>query len=66
MPLEERRYKEMAEQQFGEKEGRQTKICSDIKSRTGVFSYKNVGSLHICIMHNLPIMQVETIECYLF
>ena len=36
VPLEERRFKEMAEQQFGEKGGQQAKICSDIKSKTEV------------------------------
>ena len=36
MPMEERRFKEIAEQQFGEKGGQQTKICSEIMAKTGV------------------------------
>jgi predicted PilT family ATPase len=36
VPLEERRYKEMAEQQFGKKSGQQASICSDIMAKTGV------------------------------
>lgn len=36
VPLEERRYREMTEQQFGEKGREQTKICSEIMSTTGV------------------------------
>lgn len=36
VPLEERRYKEMTEQQFGKKGGQQASICSDIMGKTGV------------------------------
>lgn len=36
VPLEERRYKEMTEQQFGKKGGQQVSICSDIMAKTGV------------------------------
>ena len=36
MPVEERRFKEMTEQQFGEKGGQQAKICTDIMNKTGV------------------------------
>ena len=35
MPLEERRFKEMTEQQFGEKGGPQAKICGNIMADTG-------------------------------
>lgn len=35
VPMEERKHKEL-EQEFGEKSGRQAKICSDIQQRTGV------------------------------
>lgn len=35
VPLEERRYKEMTEQQFGKKGGQQASICSDIMAKTG-------------------------------
>jgi predicted PilT family ATPase len=34
VPLEERRYKEMTEQQFGKKGGQQASICSDIMAKT--------------------------------
>jgi hypothetical protein len=36
VPLEERRYKDMIEQQFGEKGGQQAKSCVDIMQKTGV------------------------------
>lgn len=36
VPMEERRFKELAEQQFGEKGGQPAKICSDIMAKTGV------------------------------
>lgn len=36
VPVEERRYKEMTEQQFGEKGREQAKICNDIMASTGV------------------------------
>jgi len=36
VPVEERRFKEMAEQQFGEKSGQQAKICSDIMNKCDV------------------------------
>ena len=35
VPVEERRFKEMMEQQFGEKGGTQAKICSNIMAETG-------------------------------
>jgi len=35
VPLEERRYKEMAEQQFGDRGREQAKTCSDIMAKTG-------------------------------
>ena len=35
VPVEERRFKEMTEQQFGEKGGQQAKICQDIMNKTG-------------------------------
>lgn len=36
VPLEERRYTEMTEQQFGEKGGPQAKSCIDIMQKTSV------------------------------
>ena len=40
VPVEERRFKEMTEQQFGEKGGQQAKICSDIMNKCGELSGK--------------------------
>lgn len=36
VPLEERRYNEMSDSQFGERGGQQAKICKDIADKTGV------------------------------
>jgi len=38
VPVEERRYKEMAEQQFGDRGREQAKTCADIMAKTGEFS----------------------------
>ena len=38
VPLEERKYKEMSEQHFGEK-GEQAKICQEIMVKTGMFFF---------------------------
>ena len=35
LPVEERRYKEMAEQQFGERGREQAKTCAEIMAKTG-------------------------------
>jgi len=35
VPVEERRYKEMAEQQFGDRGREQAKTCADIMAKTG-------------------------------
>jgi hypothetical protein len=35
VPVEERRYKEMTEQQFGDPGCEQAKICADIVAKTG-------------------------------
>jgi len=35
VPVEERRFREISEQQFGERGREQAKICADIMSRTG-------------------------------
>ena len=36
VPVEERRYKEMAEQQFGDRGKEQAKTCADIMAKTGL------------------------------
>jgi len=36
VPVEERRYKEMAEQQFGDRGREQAKTCADIMAKTGL------------------------------
>ena len=67
MPVEERRFKEMMEQQFGEKGATQAKICSHIMTETGtVFlpasgpqgSYKhyNILQFHSMFLTNLEVI----------
>ena len=36
VPVEERRYKEIAEQQFGDRGREQAKTCADIMAKTGL------------------------------
>jgi hypothetical protein len=38
VPVEERRFREISEQQFGERGREQAKICADIMSKTGSVS----------------------------
>lgn len=45
VPVEERRYKEMTEQQFGEKGREQAKICNDIMASTGNNCLPRLGLL---------------------
>ena len=39
VPVEERRYHEISEQQFGEQGREQAKICADIMAKTGSSPY---------------------------
>jgi len=48
VPVEERRFKEMMEQQFGEKGGTQAKICSNIMAETGTVYCMLMHCLMMC------------------
>ena len=45
MPVEERRYREMSEQQFGDRGREQAKICADIMAKTGLI-YSLIYFIH--------------------
>ena len=62
MPVEERRFKEMMEQQFGEKGATQAKICSHIMTETGtVFSLLATPTVHIKKLTYSPV-PVDVLE----
>ena len=44
VPVEERRFREFSETQFGEKGKVQARICGDIMTRTGWLTYSAVGN----------------------